>query len=99
MKVSKDRTLSLETNIPVLVQVIWLDAMTSDADPYVPVKNHGGCLLSSMGHLVEEDEQFVFLSCDLGELGDGRHGYEIPKVNIVQINVLTVSHRRKVYKK
>ena len=99
MKVSKDRTVSLDKNTPALVQVIWIDASTSEADPYVPAKNHGGCLLSSMGHLVEEDEQFVFLSRDSGEYGEGRHGCEIPKINILQINVLTVSHRRKVYKK
>ncbi len=96
MKVNKVRIANLEKNTPALLQVVWLDAMVSDADPYVPEKNLGGCLLSSLGHLVQEDDFFIYLSRDSGEFGDGRHGCEIPKVNIVEVYALSPDHRMKL---
>ncbi len=102
MKVSKDRLAGLEKNTPALVRVIWLDAMTVDADPYVPGRDnngYGGCLLSSLGHLVKEDDDFVYLSSDAGEFGEARHGCEIPKVSIVEFQVLSLNYRKKLGRK
>jgi hypothetical protein len=91
MKVSKGRLTGLEKNTPDLLRVVWLDAMTVDADPYVPGRDnngYGGCLLSSLGHLVKEDDDFVYISRDSGEFGEARHGCEI--------QVLSLNHRKRV---
>lgn len=70
-----------------------------DADPYIPPsKGSGGCMLSSLGHVIQEDDEFIYLSRDSGEYGEGREGCEIPKVNVIEVRVLGAMRKRKLPK-
>ena len=92
----KARVTRLEDGLPPLVRVIWHDAAYNTGACYDPPDNSGGIILSSIGHLFREDDSFLYLSGDYNELGDARHGQDIPKVNVIEVYALGTTRRRKL---
>ena len=92
----KARVARLEDGLPPLVRVIWHDASYNTGACYAPMEDSGGIILSSIGHLLQEDDDFLYLSGDYNELGDARHGQDIPKVNVIKVYTLGTTNRRKL---
>ncbi len=90
-----ERLRTFEAKIPPIVQVLWLDASAKYEEHYVPDEDNCGMVMSTVGHLIHEDADFVYLSIDIDELGHARDGMEIPRVNILAIRRAANARRKK----
>ena len=90
-----ERLRTFEAKIPPIVQVLWLDASAKYEEHYVPDEDNCGMVMSTVGHLIHEDKEFLYLSVDVDELGHARDGMEIPLVNVLAVDRTSRDRRRK----
>ncbi len=90
-----ERLRTFEAKIPPIVEVLWLDASAKYEEHYEPDGDNCGLLLSTVGHLIDEDDEFVYLSVDFDELGHARDGMEIPRVNVLAVRRAANARRKK----
>lgn len=90
-----ERLREFEAKVPPVVQILWLDASSKYVENYEPDERNCGMILSTVGHLIHEDDDFVYLSIDADEMGNARDGMEIPRVNILAIRRAVTARRKR----